>query len=115
MWSTCDDKALLIAYQGAYANSKLKKWIHVVTEFHKLTPGRHTSMTSETARLKIRSLEQKYSRLKKHNDTSGNDPKLIPEAMEDAFGAKHAAVFSTLDSVGTSKGVWLEFASVYCH
>ena len=72
-------------------------------KFRKLLPEHMPLLTSEGVRLKIRNLEAKYKKLKKHNDTTGNEPKMIPESLEDAFGEKHKlANLHTIDSSSVS-------------
>lgn len=79
-----NEKLLLDIYVHYYKKSKIKKWSSVAEQYNKVCPGR--AVDGESIRLKIRNLKERYQRLTKHNNTSGNDNKDIPEVLEDAFG-----------------------------
>ena len=87
-----------MAYINAYKDVKLKKWSNVLTEYIRLTGYVLGPQCAEDARLKIRGLKEKYRRLMKHNCTSGNSPKPVPELMEDAFGADTCLVTQVVES-----------------
>ncbi|MEX1351294.1 MAG: hypothetical protein AB1Z31_26605 [Desulfobacterales bacterium] len=102
-WTAAKEKALLIAYKGPGISDEkpgkksTRSWSEIAAAYNKLVSG---SITGETARLKIRSLQAKYGRLVQHNNKSGNDPKEIDEELEIAFGregeiAKKAVIDSS--------------------
>ena len=103
--------ALLSAYVEKYKNSKQKKWSRVIDAY---TPH-HTGplLTTECVRLKIRTLKKQYDRLVSHNNTSGNDPKTIPETFEDAFGTELQILQNTLVESATALGTKNEYTQFF--
>ena len=84
-----------MAYISAYKDRPIKKWTAVAAAYRELTGE---SVEAEPLRLKLRTMKERYRRLIKWNDTSGNDAKPVPEELEDAFGMDAAVESATVES-----------------
>lgn len=98
-------KALLSCY---ISNKNAKHiWVSICHKLNKLEGFKGTGdpVKSEQVRSKIRSLEDKYKRTKRHNEKSGNNALLISEDLEEAFGEdKYFACNDPFESAKGAKG-----------
>ena len=88
-WNSLSEDILLHVYTSVYKNAKVKKWSRVADTLKQ----RGINVEAEVARLKMRSLKERFSRLKKKDQN-------IPEAMALAFTEEETSVSESSSRAG---------------